>query len=294
MKMLKRSFFKSIIIAGLAVVAGACSQDGTEPSDNTEIQKGTGYFKTPNVAAGLEVDVNEVPLGRAVTDLSFIIDVIDTASGETVTSTNFVQGDIIEVPVGEGYVAQVRSAVLKDAAFESPYYKGESEVFNISDNYITEIAPINLEFLNIKVSVVITDRLSQYLGDATVTVTSSIGEDATLVFTKEEYFYSYNEDRVYAGASGYFRYEDGETLTVTFAGIVDGAYVESKSAIENPAAGEHRILYFGIKDASGDDPQLPVLENNDEDQEAGEGDDIEGTASFALDKGKILLVKSMR
>jgi hypothetical protein len=89
--------------------------------------------------------------------------------------------DLIELTEGEYYV----TASCGDnpaAAFESPYYYGESELFTITDGQ-TSVVSVTCTLANIMVTVVYSENVVSYFDDYNTTVSNSSG---SLTFTKDE------------------------------------------------------------------------------------------------------------
>ena len=246
----------------------------SEPLENVPVDfPPMGQLAMPGMNTSGGNNVGDVAMGRSYSDMQFLFEVID-ANGEKVVSVPFVQGDVVQLPIGEGYTAKVYSADNPDAALETPCFEGESSQFDIRDNYITEIEPIKCTLKNIKISVVVTDRLAELLSDATVTITSAVSGAEIELATSE--LYSYNEQGEYVGTSAYFRYYADDEITVTFNGMLDGASLTSTTPLGELAEGQHRILYYGMKTNQGKDPQLPEVgddPDDDSNQDPAGGDD---------------------
>lgn len=249
------NYINFICVAAL-LASTSCGNAG-EPRQPDEQQY--GLLSTGSLQ--IDAKVTGTPFSRAsIEDILFVMEI--QKDGITVQETEFRDNDIIEVPVGLGYTATVHCAEAEEAAFEAPYYEGETEAtFDIDNNRITELPVIRCQMKNIKVSVVITDRLSEVLGSARVRV--GYEDSATRLTFRTTHFYDFNDEGAYDGNSGYFTFKVDGKLVAQFSGTVNGNEVTSTLYCEDLAQGEHRILYYGLKDETGDDPQLTEIASHE-------------------------------
>ena len=190
----------------------------------------------------IKVNVSDIEMGsRAanVEDLSkYTINIkrVNRASDEG--NQSFLYGDmpeLIALPVGN-YVVEAYNAEEQVAAFDAPYFQGESNQFTVKANDIVTVDPIVCTLTNVKVSIDYTDELRAHMSDVTVTVT--VAESETLDFAGDE------------TRSGYFKYVEGNTtIAATFNGKVDGFEVSDYRVLTNAVApGYHHTITFSLKD----------------------------------------------
>ncbi|MGV8095420.1 MAG: DUF4493 domain-containing protein [Mangrovibacterium sp.] len=89
--------------------------------------------------------------------------------------------DLIELAEGEYYVTAACGG-NPAAAFESPYYYGESELFTIADGQ-TAVVNVTCTLANIMVTIVYSENVISYFDDYNTTVSNPTGN---LLFTKDE------------------------------------------------------------------------------------------------------------
>lgn len=150
--------------------------------------------------------------------------------------------ELVTLPVGNGYTVSVVSPENPKAAFESPYFEGFSEEFNIENNKITEIGTVTCKLANIKVSVKYSADLKKALGqDCKVTVEAN--DEGSLEFAPDE------------TRAGYFQALEGSTsMVATLSGTIDGNYEEIRTILKDVEAGQHRIITYSF---AGGDPTPP-------------------------------------
>lgn len=207
----------------------SCSQERVDgPDDNTQ----TGMVNV----RGISVDDSqkEINDSRAVYPINdFIVDFY--AEGQTRPAATYVYADMpgtVELPVGT-YTVKVRSHDVKGAEWDRPYFAGQSEVFAITANHVTEVEPVKCVFASLKVSVVFGERLGKLLGDdAKVTVTAN----------NSSLEYAPGETR-----GGFFAAVDGSTtLVAEFSGSVKGKLQTARRTYTDVTAGQHRIITFEL------------------------------------------------
>ncbi|MDE6523186.1 MAG: DUF4493 domain-containing protein, partial [Muribaculaceae bacterium] len=146
--------------------------------------------------------------------------------------------EVLTLPVGD-YKVYAHHGENKPAAWDEPYYYGES-TFGIDANKITDdVDPIVAKLANIRVTIVFHPSLiSAMSADSKVEV--KVGNQGVLTFTPTE------------SRSAYFKYvKNSSTLAATFTGIVDGADVVETKTEDNVAPGNHYRITFrmhGIED----------------------------------------------
>lgn len=130
----------------------------------------------------------------------------------------------------------------KAAAWDEPYYYGESE-FSIDANKITDdVDPIVAKLANIRVTIVFhPSLLSAMSSDSKVEV--RVGDQGVMEFTPTE------------TRSAYFKHvNQSQSLTATFTGTVDGSPVVETEGYDNVAPGNHYRITFRMHGIDDDKP----------------------------------------
>ena len=236
---MKTSIFKTLFCAAaLLFTFTACTDNPDYPGDE---KTKMGSVKLSDI--DVTVDTSEEEISRADMDVSnFLIKIFD-ASGKSVYESTFAQrAEVLTLPVATGYTVQVENQEVQNAAWSSPYYAGK-KTFDVKENDITDIGTINCVFANIRVTIKYTDELRKMMGsDVNVNVACS-QTGSSLDFKPDE------------TRSGYFRALSGSTtLGASFTGTILNQYVSITKALNNIAAGQHRIITFSVK---GEDPDIP-------------------------------------
>lgn len=163
----------------------------------------------------------------------------ETAAG----SLEYKYSDMPEVLTlpADDYMVYAHHGDNKPAAWDEPYYYGESE-FKIAANKITDdVDPIVAKLANIRVTIVFhSSLLGAMSGNSKVEV--KVG-DQMLQFTPDE------------KRSAYFKYlAESQTLAATFTGMVDGTEVSETKTHDNVAPGNHYRITFRLRGIEEDDP----------------------------------------
>jgi len=142
----------------------------------------------------------------------------------------------IELEVGDYYVTAHSDNNLP-AAFENPYYYGESEIFTIQTN-ATQSVSINCELANTMVSVIYSENVKANFVDFNTVVSSSAG---SLKFSKEEI------------RAGFFQ-PLPLTITATLTWEKTGGLLETKiltGSIPSPLPRKHYEIHVDVTGTSG-------------------------------------------
>ncbi len=153
----------------------SCQQEEPSPV------KTTGSL---HIDIGLHISINEVSsaLKSAQQTEDFRV-IIYTAEGTEVLTFESASEmpDTIELAIGNYYV-EAHSDNNLPAAFENPYYYGESDLFAINGN-VQQTVLVNCTLANTIVSVVYSENIRNSFTDYQTTVSSALG---TLLFSKDE------------------------------------------------------------------------------------------------------------
>lgn len=214
-------------------------------------QEGEGKFLSHSIS--VQVKTSE-PLVRATSTTldvnDFSVAFLDAESTSEVAVKTYKYSELPEVvtlPVGSYKVKAVYGGDFdkpaQTAAFNSPYYKGESEVFEIEKNKIVDnLDPVVCKLANVRVSVDFDAKLKNKMSeDSRVIVT--VGENETLEFSPS------------TEESGYFAYAEGSnTLAASFFGIVDGDDTKETKSYSNVAPGVHYRINFRLHEIDPNEP----------------------------------------
>ena len=149
--------------------------------------------------------------------------------------------EVLTLPADE-YKVYASLGDNKEAAWDEPYYYGESE-FIIEANRVTDDAePIVASLSNVRVTIMFHPSLLSAMSDDSK-VEVKVGDRGALTFMPKE------------TRSAYFQFvDDSQTLTATFTGKVDGNDVTETKAYDNVAKGNHYRITFRLHGIEEDDP----------------------------------------
>ena len=167
--------------------------------------------------------------------------------GETVAAKSFTYSempDVVTLKVGT-YTATAELGQDLNAEWENPYFKGQSEEFDIEAYQITSfISPIECALMNIKATIAFDETLLAAMSpDSYVEV--KVGDNPGLNFTTAE---------ATSGKAGYFKHTNENTLVATFHGTVNGSEIVESKSYEGIDKGRWYKLTFKLHQNSGGDP----------------------------------------
>lgn len=222
-------------MAAAMLTVVSCSEHWTPPTGSD------GSLALGSMIVDVKENANVIvsPGSRAAADVNnFQVTIYDKTGAEAGSWIYGQMPEIVTLAAGDGYVVKVKSHDVEKAAWEMPYYYGESKSFSIEKNKITEVGTVTAEFKSIKVTVEFTDELKAIVSDD-VKVVIEANDEGLITFTKKE---------VEDGSAAYFEAVDGSTTMVAhFAGSIRGNAVDSKAPFTDIAAGQHRIVRYGVK-----------------------------------------------
>lgn len=193
--------------------------------------------------SSLQLTPNTDPLvteSRVAAELSDYIVEIYTEGGDLVNSWKYSEmPEVYTLKVGK-YKVVAHAPVTTGAAFDTPYCEGESKVFEITQDNLTNLGEIACTLHNIKVTVKYADNLKPLLGED-VKVTVKVGGES-LEYGKDE------------TRSGFFHCEDNNTVDVIFSGTVDGSVENVTKSYMDVALGTELIVTYNLIDAVFVDP----------------------------------------
>lgn len=167
--------------------------------------------------------------------------------GETVAAKSYTYSempDVVTLKVGT-YTATAELGQDLNAEWENPYFKGQSEEFDVEAYKITSfISPIECALMNIKATIAFDETLLAAMSsDSYVEV--KVGDNPGLNFTSAE---------ATSGKAGYFKHTNENTLVATFHGTVNGSEIVESKSYEGIAKGRWYKLTFKLHQNSGGDP----------------------------------------
>lgn len=193
--------------------------------------------------SSLQLTPNTDPLvteSRVAAELSDYIVEIYTEGGDLVNSWKYSEmPEVYTLKVGK-YKVVAHAPVTTGAVFDTPYCEGESKVFEITQDNLTNLGEIACTLHNVKVTVKYADNLKPLLGED-VKVTVKVGGES-LEYGKDE------------TRSGFFHCEDNNTVDVIFSGTVDGAVENVTKSYMDVALGTELIVTYKLIDAVFVDP----------------------------------------
>lgn len=232
-----KKYINIFLFIALTAIFGSCSKE--EPFGDD-----TGTLRT----TGLKVSImnsDKTKASAATPDVNdFTVQILKDGTEEVVRSYSY--GDmpeVVELPVGT-YYATAFYGENPAAAFDAPYYKGETDSpFSIKADEITELAdPIVCKFANIKVTVYFDQALSAAMSPDAKVVVNAGETGSSLEFTK-----------AMEGTAGYFAYvNNSQTLTATFIGLVEDYQTTESKTYADVKPGNHYKITFKLHQADPD------------------------------------------
>ncbi|MCH5241110.1 MAG: DUF4493 domain-containing protein [Muribaculaceae bacterium] len=183
-----------------------------------------------------------------INDFNIQIKSTDSETKTVFSGTYKEMPEVITLQAGK-YKAYASYGTEVMAAFESPFYLGESDEFQIEANKITtNIGTILCKLENVKVSINFHSSIYQNMGDdAYVLVSLNKDSEHSLKFTK-------NEQR-----AGYFKHTAENTLVATFHGTIDGVEITETKTLDGVDKGNHYSLTFAKHTYSGDSDEGSII-----------------------------------
>ena len=155
--------------------------------------------------------------------------------------------DVVTLPVGS-YTCTATYGEDRQAEWESPYFLGTSDAFEVNAYEITsEISPIVCALENIKVTINFDASLRSAMSDDSY-VEVKVGDSSSL---------KYGIAEADAKKAGYFKHGEEISLVAVFHGAVNGEETVETKSLANVAKGCHYNITFrlhtgGGADATGD------------------------------------------
>lgn len=229
MKTLTGNLFRKLLLTLIAIVVLSCSKkDSEEPKVMGTLKLNVGISVTePNANSHLKS-------GSAIEDFSVKVFSSKNELLRTYPRASEMP-ESLELSEGE-YYATASSENNQTAAFDNPFYQGNSGSFTIIKGQTTS-ATINCKLSNIKVTVVFSSKVATSFSDYSAKVSNSAG---SLVFIK-------NETRAGYFNSGPLQIE--ATLSYVIAGITKTRTLNG--SITNAQVGRHYEINVDASQTEG-------------------------------------------
>ncbi len=271
------------ILSAIFLLIGAASCS-TEAPFSGEKESGEGRLLSSALSVELKTD-EKLVRATPVPDVNdFTVDFLNADDLTQVVRT-FKYGampEVVTLPIGDYIVKAYYGGSYGDgnnAAFNSPYYLGQSERFSIEKDKIRDnIGTVVCKLSNVKVTILFDENLVKVMGDGSK-VSVKVGQSGSLDFTKD------------TNDSGFFAFDEGSaTLAAVFSGEVEGDPTTETKTYDNVQPGVHYRITFKLHSPNASDPGdinpgepgseikvdagIQLDENNGADVGVGDDDDI--------------------
>lgn len=231
---MKKTYILPFLAA--ALLAGGCSKENPFGGGSDEEGKILKSALSVSIKAdGLE---RQNIRTRAEADLNDFT-VVFTQQGHSEPMRKYKYGempDVVTLPAGT-YTCTATYGELRQAEWESPYFLGSSEAFEVTPYEITSyIEPIECKLENIKVTIDFDYELRNAMSEDSY-VEVKVGSSSSLHFTKAE---------ADAEKAGYFSHTAETTLVATFNGKINGVQTVENKSMKNIEKGNHYKITFRL------------------------------------------------
>lgn len=229
-------------LCAAALFATGCSKE--DPFDGNSGSEG----KFLKAALAVDVKADAIERQKKHTRAEANLDdfnIVFTREGEAAPAAKFRYGEMPEVVALKAgtYTVTATCGEDRDAEWESPYYLGKSEAFEVVANEITSyVEPIECKLENVMVTVSFDPGLASRMSDDSY-VEVKVGDNSGLNFSSVE---------AAAGKAGFFRHTAETTLVATFHGTVDGTSIVETKSLADIRKGYHYHITFKTHDTGGD------------------------------------------
>ena len=219
-----------MLIAGLA---------GCEKENAFSLNEGEGALNCESLG------VNYSTLTRAHEDLipDFTVYVVNATTNDTINKFKYAEKpSLITLPVGT-YKVVADYGNNPDAAWEKPYYLGETNTFTIASGEVTTLEnTVSCSLSNIRVRVNLDATCLSAVKDAKVTV--NVGDKGKLEY-----------DGTTNGKAGYFRYvENSHSITAVLTGTLNGEAISETVSFDDAAGGKSYTANFTANKPDNNNP----------------------------------------
>lgn len=235
---MRKIYFIIICLVGILSIS-SCGREAIEyDKEDTELQKGEGQLNLKSLA--VEVLQTKSPSTRVLMTDDYQVTLYDTNKQKINGWAYKDVPEVLNLKAGS-YSLSVVSHELKPLD-TTPHYKGESKVFTVKANDITDVESVVCTMDVVEVMIAFDNSLLEYLDKNTVSVKLSMGKNEC------EYKGSNNLFPVY------FAPVDGENniLNVVFEGTVDGFKEAYTATYTDLKAGDFHLINFTLKGVNQD------------------------------------------
>lgn len=226
---------KSIIYSSLIILAAMASCKNEDPFDSG-MNRGEGRFLTSAITVDVKPEQMATRSVEVPTAEQFTVDFYNTENLDKPQASYQYSSmpEVVSLPVGAYIVKAHYGTDNAKPEFDSPYYYGESQEFNVEASKVVDtIDPIVCSLSQVKVSVLFDAELIKVMSeDAKVSV--ALGQQGALL----DFFPNSEKD-------GYFPFVEGSnTLAATFYGTVEGTTIsETKNYSDVKKGNYYRITF---------------------------------------------------
>lgn len=241
MNNMKKIYMLSMLAA--ALVATGCSKEDPFGPGN----EGEGQFLKSSISVDVQADGLEhrnAPTRAAADPDVDDFTVIFTREGNSQPVAKYRYGDMPEVvtlPAGT-YTCTATYGENRSAEWESPYFLGTSETFEVVPyEIVSYLKPIECKLENIKVTVDFDAELRASMSaDSYAEV--KVGSSAAL---------NYGIAEADSQKAGYFMHAEEISLVAVFHGTIEGSEVVETKSLKNIQKGNHYKITFKMHPGSG-------------------------------------------
>lgn len=227
----------------------SCSKEAEFKVDGPGSGEGRILSSALNLEVKGETIITKAPSVPSPEDFTVNFINIDKDDEAPVTYSYKDMPEVVILPVGTYKVLANYGGDYGEegatAAFDSPHYSGESEIFTVENAKIVDkIKPITCTLANVKVRVNFDDSLLKVMG-GDVKVAVRVGEAGgdVLEFTAATH------------SDGYFKYADNSTtLAATFSGTVNGDKITEIKTYSNVKPGTFYNITFKLHTITPENP----------------------------------------
>lgn len=240
---MKNLYIVSILAGTLAL--GSCSKEAPFSGASEDGDGTTGQVSKS--ALVMEVKNDAITTTRAEADVDINdFNILFFKNGNSQPVANYKYGEMPEVitlPVGS-YTCTATYGENRQAEWDSPYFLGSSEAFEVRAYEITsEISRIECTLENIMVTINYDASLRSAMSpDSYVEV--KVGNSASL---------RYGVAEADAKKAGYFKHDNEISLVAVFHGTVNGVETVETKSLANVSKGLHYNITFRLHTGGGSD-----------------------------------------
>jgi Domain of unknown function (DUF4493)/Lamin Tail Domain len=224
----------------------------------SESAKGTLVI---HIGLFISIDDEENALKSTVAGEEFLVTIFNSLGVQVMQFAHASEiPDEIEIEPGEYYVTAHSNNNLP-AAFENPYYYGETPRFTISSGNLQAVT-VNCQLANTIVTILYSDQVKNNFTDYATTVSTSAG---SLVYQKDEIRAGYFQPLpLTISVALTWQKDDGSSVNKTLSGMISSPLARKKYEIHVDASSMEGSAAFQINvDESNDTPEIVYISDTD-------------------------------